>query len=200
MKRVFLLLFICVVAAPVMAATVYRWVDSNGVVHYSDQPHQGAKKADLGTLQVIQFHVPATEVTPPEANEGKAEAPHYKVTILAPANGTTLRPGNQQVHVRVKVVPALGPTARLQYTFDGKPLGEPTTALRALIKEVYRGTHTLQVSVLSSQGKSLESASSTFYVHQHSRLFNNQNRPGPHPRPAPRPQPRSGGPPGGGHY
>jgi hypothetical protein len=181
-----------------MAATVYRWVDSNGVVHYSDQPHQGAKKADLGTLQVIQFHAPATETPLPETNARKSEAPHYKVAILAPADGTTLRPGNQQVHVRVKVAPALGPTAKLQYKFDGKPLGEPTTALRALLKKVYRGSHTLEVSVLSPQGKSLESASSTFYVHQHSRLFNKHKHPGPGSHPAPRPQPRSGGP-GGGH-
>src|SRR5690625_4124219 len=135
MKRALLLLFICAVATPAMATTVYRWVDSNGVVHYSDQPHPGAQKANLGALQVIQFHTPATEAPPLETHEGKVRAPHYKVTILAPANGTTLRPGNQQVHVRVKVVPALGPTARLQYSFDGKPLGEPTTALRALIKQ-----------------------------------------------------------------
>lgn len=188
MKRALLLLLICFVAVPVMAATVYRWVDSDGVVHYSDQPHKGAKKADLGTLQVIEFSSPRISGSL-ETSRGDEEEkrPNYEVTILAPVDGTTLRPANQQVHVRVRIAPALGPRAVLQYKYDGKPLGKPTTAMRALIKQVYRGTHTLNVTVLpagaGSSGKPLASASSTFYVHQHSILNNPNNQPGPHPGP-----------------
>ena len=30
-----------------MAATVYKWVDAQGVTHYSDQPHAEAKVIDV---------------------------------------------------------------------------------------------------------------------------------------------------------
>ena len=33
----------CLVGSLALAATVYRWVDENGVVHYSDQPHPNAE-------------------------------------------------------------------------------------------------------------------------------------------------------------
>src|SRR5690625_4154412 len=160
MKSALLLILVCAVALPVMATTVYRWVDSNGVVHYSDQPHQGAKKANLETLQVIHFKTPPASESTSTERETKTQAlPHYKVTILAPADGTTLRPANHEVRARVGVKPSLGPNALVQYQLDGKSLGKPTAALRALIKKVYRGTHTVMVTVLSAQGKSPGSAS-----------------------------------------
>ena len=35
-----------------VAATVYKWVDENGVVHFSDQPHENAEKgAGWGELE-----------------------------------------------------------------------------------------------------------------------------------------------------
>lgn len=168
------------IALPAAALTVYRWVDKNGVVHYSDQPVPGAVKVDLGAPQVLQFKIPS------EGGATQAPAPltgstprHYQVKILAPADGTTLRPGNQQVHARVRVEPPLGPRAVLQYQLDGKDLGKPTVATQALIKQVYRGTHTLMVTVLAPGGATLGSASSTFYVHQHSILLGPRRRPGP---------------------
>ena len=36
------------------AATIYKWVDENGVVHYSDQPHQNAQKVDVPAVQTYR--------------------------------------------------------------------------------------------------------------------------------------------------
>ncbi len=182
MKRALLMLLALGIALSAMAQTVYRWVDKDGVVHYSDQPAPGAVKVNLGAPQVLDFKIPsaAEETQAPAA--GTNEAPReYKVTILAPADGTSLRPVQQEVHARVRVEPALGPRAVLQYQLDGKDLGKPTVATQALIKQVYRGTHTLTVTVIGPTG-SAGTASSTFYVHQHSILLNGK-RPGPPPGP-----------------
>lgn len=180
MKRALLLFFALGIALPVMAQTVYRWVDKNGVVHYSDQPVPGAVKVNLGAPQVLDFKIPSLpETTGAPAPLTTMRAPReYKVTILAPADGTTLWPANQEVQASVRVEPPLGARAVLQYQLDGKDLGEPTVATQALIRQVYRGTHTLTVTVLTSNGASAGTASSTFYVHQHSVLFN-RRRPGP---------------------
>lgn len=185
LKTALFLLLAVALAIPVMAGTVYRWVDSSGVVHYSDQPHPGAQRIDLEALPVVDFNVPAgTALTRGEGVAGdKRPVPDYRIRILAPADGTTLRPANNEVHARVKVTPPLAPPALLRYQLDGEPLGEPTSARQALIKQVYRGTHTLTVRILTGNGKRIDSASSTFYVHQHSILNNPGGGPGPHPGP-----------------
>lgn len=151
--------------------TVYRWVDKNGVVHYSDQPHAGAVKVELGAPQVVTFKVPATSAVPAATSTPKAAPRHYDVTIKSPANGTTLRPANFEVNVDVKVTPPLPRDYVLQYELDGSPLGEPTSSTRLRVKDVYRGTHHLTVTVLTPGGASMGSASSTFYVHHPSVLF-----------------------------
>ena len=37
-----------------VAATVYKWVDENGVVHYSDQPHPNAQKIHVQAAQTYK--------------------------------------------------------------------------------------------------------------------------------------------------
>lgn len=174
------------VALPAMGQTVYRWVDSQGVVHYSDEPHQGAKEVQLGaTTTVLDFktpNLPGTSTQPAPA----ASAPSYQVAILAPAPGTTLRPPDYKVQASVRVKPPLAGSALLQYQLDGKKLGKPTARTSLLMHKVYRGTHTLTVTVVGPKGQAWGEGSSTFYVHHHSVL----NPPGRHV------SPRGGG--GGG--
>jgi hypothetical protein len=185
MKRALWVLLVLAAALPAMATTVYRWVDSHGVVHYSDQPHPGAVRVNLGTPQTIHFKTPSTEPGETPIQNAPKERQEYRVTILAPADGTTLRPAKHEVRARIKVSPPLGARALLQYSLDGSPLGKPTAATEVLIKKVYRGTHNLSATVLAANGASAGSATSTFYVHQHSVLFQ-RHRPGPHPHPRPR--------------
>ncbi|TCJ11929.1 glutaredoxin family protein [Parasulfuritortus cantonensis] len=62
MKRVCVLLFALLAGLPVLAGDLYRWTDSHGQVHYSDQPPPAGAKtvkrlgasADTGTDTVRQ--------------------------------------------------------------------------------------------------------------------------------------------------
>ena len=56
---------------------------------------------------------------------------------------------------------------RAQILFDGSPIREPGTALRATLNEVERGAHTLQLVVLDRQGTAVaRSPVSQFFLHQ----------------------------------
>jgi len=177
MKRKLWTCLAALILVPALAAaetTVYRWVDAQGVVHYSDQPHQGAQKVQAGSLTVLDFKTPASSsgpqaATPPPPGE-TAAGPAYQVKILAPAPGTTLWPVNYRVHVNVQVTPALKGSSLLQYQYDGKYLGKPRAETSLEMNKVYRGTHTLTVTVVGPGGRNEGQASSTFYVHQHSIL------------------------------
>ncbi|HTY50119.1 MAG TPA: DUF4124 domain-containing protein, partial [Steroidobacteraceae bacterium] len=37
-----------------MASIVYKWVDADGVTHYSDTPVPGAVRTELGTVQTYK--------------------------------------------------------------------------------------------------------------------------------------------------
>lgn len=170
--RILLSLLFVLVAVPVVAQTptVYRWVDAQGVVHYSDQPHKGATKVNLGAnTTVLDFKAPKVATVAAKAAPAAAK-PSYKLKILAPSPGTTLRPVNYRVHVNVRVRPALAGAALLHYQLDGKPIGKPTARTAIEMHKVYRGTHTLTVSVVGPHGEVWGQANSTFYVHQHSLL------------------------------
>lgn len=170
MKKLLYVLLV-LIAVPALAQTVYRWVDSNGVVHYSDMPHKGAKAVQLGAATVLPFKVPA-EATMPGAS-GKLhtpKAPSYKVKILAPAPGSTIWPVNYKVHVNVGVKPPLQGDAMLRYQLDGKNVGKPTPRTSIELHKVYRGTHTLTVLVVGGKGEIWGKANSIFYARQHSIL------------------------------
>src|SRR5579871_3241622 len=58
----------CTVVAT--AATVYKWVDENGVIHYSDQPHENAQKVELKSPQTYS----ATKTAPTPARNSAPPA------------------------------------------------------------------------------------------------------------------------------
>ena len=70
--RLPVLLLCCLAATAVLGDTLYKWVDSQGNVHYSDKPQPGAQKLTLPK---------ATTYTAPTA--GELPAPQPQLTRLA---------------------------------------------------------------------------------------------------------------------
>src|SRR5204863_7851992 len=70
-----LLTVISLLASLAVAGTVYKWVDENGVVHYSDQPHPEAQKVDVPPAQTYKggASVPAMPTTRPSAPPASSE-------------------------------------------------------------------------------------------------------------------------------
>jgi len=144
---------------------VYKWVDKDGVVHYSSQPPtDNAKPAKLPPLQTYKGGtVPKLEKfdkAPPKANTGYAQ-----IQIVAPSHDETFRGGERVVPVGVLVTPALEPNQRLIYLLDGTPASAPTTDTSFALTGVDRGTHTVTVSLVDATGNELASSNSvTFHV------------------------------------
>ncbi|HET7306353.1 MAG TPA: DUF4124 domain-containing protein [Gammaproteobacteria bacterium] len=173
MKQITLIVLAALVAAPALAATttMYKWIDKNGVVHYSDQPHPGAKKVDLPGL---------TGMTPPSAptangNEAVTAAkPYNKLAVTSPAPKATLQTNDGKVPVTVAVNPPLRRGDTIVYALDGKHIGN-SRAMSIMLTHVVRGTHTLNVSIVAGDGKTVAQAPPvTFYV-RHRSVLNQQN-------------------------
>lgn len=164
---------VALLATPVSIADVFRSVDADGNVTYSDVPHKGATKVQIQKPTIVPSVRTTSKLTP---NKDEKDALGYEsVKITSPANDETLR-NIQTVSVRGQVSPSLQTRLghRASFLFNGKRIGEPGRQLNASIRDIERGAHTLQLVILDGNGKTIgKSPVSKFFVHKNSIL----NRP-----------------------
>ncbi|HSY45456.1 MAG TPA: DUF4124 domain-containing protein [Steroidobacteraceae bacterium] len=163
-----------------LAATVYKWVDENGVVHYSDQPHPNAEKLQVKDAQTFPHSSPS--VAPSAA--GAPPPPTAQRVGPAYQGCAVVQPTDQQdfmnvdaLTISVQTDPGLKPGDQIFVNLDGAPLnnGKPTGGQFSL-SPVDRGTHTVAAQIRDSDGTVLcQTPTVSFSVHQPSLL--NPNTP-----------------------
>ncbi|MGH8136860.1 MAG: DUF4124 domain-containing protein [Steroidobacteraceae bacterium] len=172
----FTLMSIACTLAVAATATVYKWVDENGVVHYSDQPHENAQKVELKAPQT--YSAPKMATPPPSTGPGKPPsrpAPVYRSCAISEPVNDQMFMNTSTVTAGVSLEPAARPGDQLVVTLDGQRVpGVPADGGQFTISPVDRGTHSLQAVVQDAQGQAIcQSPSVTFHVHQPSILAPN---------------------------
>ncbi len=151
----------------------YKWVDEDGIVHYSDRPHEGAERIQLpgsGRSTRSTYTPPArtrsTPSTTQQAEPKQEKAFSYEtITIASPAAEETLWNIEGILNVTVNLQPGLAQGHRVRVYFDGTP--QMVDSLSFQILEVYRGAHNVQVEILDQTGKlMIRSLPNRFYVQQ----------------------------------
>lgn len=174
--------------------TVWKWVDADGVVHYSDRPVAGAERVDL---KVQTYSAPKVQSAPPAApaaaagGRSAADDTYRNLEIWKPANDQAIVNTAGQVEVRLRLEPGLKPGHAIWLYLDGKRVdGLAEDASDFELSGVARGTHTLQAAVADGGRMVTLSDKVIFHVVQASNV---QPPVGPALRPPPKPTPRSGG-------
>jgi hypothetical protein len=165
---VFTLLSVLCTAA--FAATVYKWVDENGVTHYIDQPHENAQKVTLAQPQTYKAPKPPPE-QPSAPAAPKAPPPYSSCAIAQPANDDTF-PNATSVDAAVATNPGVRPGDEVVLLLDGSRVPTfPPSGGGATISGIERGSHSLQVIIRDGNGQVVcQSANITFTVLQPSVL------------------------------
>jgi len=167
--------FIAALAASAVMAQAYRWVDENGVVHYSDRPQKGAEEIYLpqNNRRVRPVAAPRT----PQASTEDATAPpappfkYETIEVVAPAPEETLWNIEGVLNVTLTVVPALKEGHQVRVYFDGEP--RTVSGMSFQIQEVYRGVHNIQAEVIDETGNLMaRSLPNRFYVQQNTIVRN----------------------------
>ena len=176
---------------------LWRWVDDQGVVHFSDRPVPGAEKVTLRGAQTFSAPAARPQAAPPEgaAGEDPAQAPIYRrLSIVQPGREETLRNIEGRLDVRIEVDPPIRGRHELRAFLDGQPVQSvPPAATAFTVANVFRGEHTLRVAIVDETGREIATSDAVrFFVHQTS-LLNPSNPATSPPRPTPQP-----GRPGGG--
>lgn len=146
-------------------AAVYKWTDTNGLVHFSDEPHPGAERLNVGQPPVY---------SPPPVNLQAGQKAASTVTgytdfgIVQPQSEATVRNNPGTVTVRFRIEPELRQGDHIRVLLDGQPVDTgPLTATSVELHRVYRGTHTLSAVIADKAGEVLARAGPvTFYMHR----------------------------------
>ena len=174
-QRMLLVLAALAAASTCLAQTMYRWVDAQGVVHFSDTPQPGAQAIPLPSAQT--YRAPPVPAAPLAATSPAPAAPtgYQSCAITQPAADADLF-APEALNISVQVVPSLHPGDQLSVTFDGTTL--PASASGAMNFELSspeRGTHTITAVVLSADGQTLCSAPAVSFSVQRPSLLSPQS-------------------------
>lgn len=150
-----------------MAATVYKWVDAQGVTHYSDQPHPDAKTVDVAPVQT--YHSPAPANTSSSASSASPAGPGYTTCALVRPENDEVFLNTSTITARLRLEPQLRQGDTVSVAIDGKRVpNQPTAGTEFVIADVERGTHTMTVTVYDATGKEQRclTPAVTFHVRQ----------------------------------
>ncbi len=159
----------CLLATATAVAQAYRWVEDDGVVHYSDRPVEGAERVNLAEYSRntgARLYTPRP-VAPSNDDEAEEEFPasYASLSIASPGAEETLWNIGGKLNVSLVVSPGLLVGHQVRVYFDGKPRMVSGSSFQ--IDEVYRGVHNLQAEILDQTGKMvMRSKPNRFYVQQ----------------------------------
>ncbi|MEM0954192.1 MAG: DUF4124 domain-containing protein [Pseudomonadota bacterium] len=178
---------LCLLPAAASHAQVYRVVDENGNVTFTDKPPPDAEKIDV---RAPNTSAPPVTSAFPKSNsstadpEGDAEAEGgYRVTITAPSDETVIPRGAGNFTVSASVVPSPQSGEQFQLLVDGAAHLDPQPGTSWSLTNVSRGEHSIAVAVVDGSGARISTSDSIkVYVYRPS-LNDAVNNPPPRPTP-----------------
>jgi len=177
---------------------IYRWVDKDGIVHYSDQP--GSSKAELITVVEPNAYESA-DVTPygspgdapDDSAADRGASPYGTLSIVSPQQDQVFFGADATVSAQVDMRGTVQPDDTLVFFLNGER--RPASGNSLELAGLDRGTYFLRASILDQNGKPVATSNQvTFHVRQPSILSPQSPQapkpPKPTPKPTPKPAPK----------
>jgi Domain of unknown function (DUF4124) len=157
-------------SAAAQTITTYRWVDAQGVVHYSDTPQPGAQVIQLQSAQTYRAPAAPAAATAKDAAAKDADGPYQACAVTQPASEASFF-APDAVPIAVQITPGLRPGDQVAVTLDGSTLNPVAPGrMQYQVTAPLRGAHTVNVAVQDADGTQVCHSSLTFYVREPSLL------------------------------
>ena len=174
------------------AQEIYRWVDKDGVVHFSDQP--GSADAVLITVIEPNAYEPESPSAADASGSRRSQPPvsdgarYQALSIVSPALDQVFFGADAVVTATAEVDGTLHPDHTVVFFLNGDR--HEASGLSVELTNLARGSYTLRASILDGAGMPvISSEPTTFHVRQPS-INSPQSPQAPKPpRPRPRPLP-----------
>jgi hypothetical protein len=159
-------------AGAVVATTLYRWVDAQGVVHYSDTPQPGAQKIQIQDAQTYKA-LPAPRGQTQASTSAPPELTAYQCRIISPSpEQSFFEP--EVIPISVSVTPQPGGGDQVLVSVDGSAL--PASAnLTYQVTQPDRGPHTITATVQAADGRAACTAAPVTFIVQRPSLLSPQS-------------------------
>jgi len=150
---------------------IYKSVDEDGNVVYSDQPPSpDAEPIVLRESNIIE--TVKAQADPISNGDSEGNQP-LEIGILSPANEETFWGTGNDLPVLLEVRPEMRPGMQINLYIDDEKVATVGTA-QTTLQEIDRGTHTFRAELVSNTGEIMATTESrTFFMKQFSQNFNN---------------------------
>jgi len=166
--RIFLLIIGISMAASVQAEAVYKSVDEDGNVIYTDAPTADAEKIQITNVQPIETApVESTESSPVQEPQEKT---YTKLEITSPEDGGDIFDNSGIINISLSVVPALRAREgdKLVLHMDGQQIDE-SKRNQFNLNGIEPGRHSFVAIIINKEEKELKRSTPvtlTLYRHR----------------------------------
>jgi hypothetical protein len=153
------------------ASVVYKTVNLDGSITFSDVPSEGAEKLDVSTSNsvVMPALVSPQAKTNRTAKSLKQTQMQYQLNVISPSPEQTIRSNIGKMKVVASITPNV--PGNYQLLLNGV-LHKSQTSGTFQLKDMQRGEYTAQVRFVGNSGKVLALTDmQTFYLHKASALI-----------------------------
>lgn len=161
-------------------AQIYKSTDAQGNPVFSNQPPTDGKAAqtvDLPPVNSIQPVKPAAENTYQTNTAANAGKPYSLLELTGLPNDEALRANNGSFGLGVNIKPDLRPGHKYRLVIDGEPYGQMLGAPPLPVAELDRGSHTIAVDVINSDGQTIQESAPVSIDLQRVHWGNDKNNP-----------------------
>ena len=169
----FMLLLVVGVAlsSGVNAGKIYKIVNEDGTITYSDQPTPGSIEVDFASNTTTVVQNPTTK-TKQVISIKQKEAVEHTLTVNSPSVDETIRNNTGNISISATVTP--NAPGHYELSLHEKKLR--STSGTFLVKDLARGEYSYQINFVSTSGKVIASSSvRRFFMHKPSVLIKPQN-------------------------
>lgn len=140
------------------AQEVYRTIDEDGRVIFSDIPQQHSEQIEVKPTNIQ----PAIKPTAPIRKTRQTESIHYHARLSSPDDGQLYGPGQRSLSMSLSLSPALHSDHQIEFWLDGKRVGGPSSSSSASLNMgiKMRGRHQVSAKVIDSDGNTVVSTPS----------------------------------------
>jgi hypothetical protein len=169
------------VVAPTVAAAVYKTVDKQGNIIYTDTPPAATAATAVNKVTLPPINpvssptdpAPAAALSPvpPESSDADpvtAFTGYSFIALASPVDGTLMHFNESNLLAQLALTPGLEADHLVQFYVDGSAYGSAIPSLTLSISGLERGSHRISARVLSSRGAVLAIAAPvTVHVQRH---------------------------------
>jgi len=138
---------------------VYKTVDAEGNVIFTDKPDKNSEKVDVEIKNIQQPIEIQQKKAKKSANKKRVE---YTLELMSPTAGQRFGPAQRTLQIRVAITPELLPEHYIEFYLNGERVAGPSRSNSAFVPLgiKMRGQKTANVKVIDESGRVIASSSS----------------------------------------